>query len=226
MQQMISGGAVGEQSSAGVGMGMSSGAGQKRLGPGTLRMRGIPFRSTVDDVFRFFAGFQVSTPHAMRTNRSPRRDRLDTPHNHARFLGRLLAPPTLSSPSRCCSMWTQIMPGGVTLGQRDGRATGDCYVTFASPSEAHRAMAMNNKHMVCKPTTPLSTANTRRVCTLKNFKRWSSPLCSEEHGAALSDYLAQDVDTSVLVLSALPGYPLCRTLQCVKGNAGAGSTGR
>ena len=40
------------------------------------------------------------------------------------------------------------MPGGVVLGQRDGRATGDCYVTFASPSEAQRAMVMNNKHMV------------------------------------------------------------------------------
>lgn len=61
-------------------------------------MRGIPFRSTVDDVVRFFAGFQ-------------------------------------------------IMPGGVVLGQRDGRATGDCYVTFTSPAEAQRAMVMNNKHM-------------------------------------------------------------------------------
>jgi len=65
---------------------------------GTLRMRGIPFRSTVDDVLRFFAGFQV-------------------------------------------------VPGGVMLGQRDGRATGDCFVTFTSLAEAQRAMVMNNKHM-------------------------------------------------------------------------------
>ena len=33
--------------------------GQPKMSPGTLRMRGIPFRSTVDDVLRFFAGFQV-----------------------------------------------------------------------------------------------------------------------------------------------------------------------
>jgi len=74
------------------------GGGGQKMAPGTLRMRGIPFRSTVDDIVRFFAGFQ-------------------------------------------------IMPGGVVLGQRDGRATGDCYVTFASPAEAQRAMVMNNKHM-------------------------------------------------------------------------------
>ena len=64
----------------------------------TLRMRGIPFRSTVEDVLRFFAGFQV-------------------------------------------------VPGGVVIGQRDGRATGDCFVTFTSPAEAQRATIMNNKHM-------------------------------------------------------------------------------
>jgi hypothetical protein len=74
------------------------GGGGQKMAPGTLRMRGIPFRSTVDDIVRFFAGFQ-------------------------------------------------IMPGGVVLGQRDGRATGDCYVTFASPAEGQRAMVMNNKHM-------------------------------------------------------------------------------
>ena len=66
--------------------------------PGTLRMRGIPYRATVEDVYRFFAGFQV-------------------------------------------------MAGGVVLGQRDGRSTGECWVTFASPQEATRAMVMNNKHM-------------------------------------------------------------------------------
>lgn len=65
---------------------------------GTLRMRGIPFRSTVEDVVRFFQGFQIAT-------------------------------------------------NGVVLGQRDGRATGDCFVTFVSPAEAQRAMVMNNKHM-------------------------------------------------------------------------------
>jgi len=74
------------------------GAGGQGGKPGTLRMRGIPFRSTVDDVLRFFAGFQVAT-------------------------------------------------GGVVLGQRDGRATGDCFVTFTTPQEAQRAMIMNNKHM-------------------------------------------------------------------------------
>jgi len=73
------------------------GGGQK-MPPGTLRMRGIPFRSTVDDVLRFFTGFQVA-------------------------------------------------PGGVIIGQRDGRATGDCFVTFTSPQESQRAMIMNNKHM-------------------------------------------------------------------------------
>jgi len=80
----------------GVASGM--GGGGQKMAPGTLRMRGIPFRSTVDDVVRFFAGFQ-------------------------------------------------IVPGGVVLGQRDGRATGDCYVTFTSPAESQRAMVMNNKHM-------------------------------------------------------------------------------
>ena len=74
------------------------GAVQQKASPGTVRMRGIPFRSTVDDVLRFFAGFH-------------------------------------------------IMPGGILLGKCDGRATGDCYVTFTSPSEAQRAMVMNNKHM-------------------------------------------------------------------------------
>mgnify|MGYP002016967620 CR=1 FL=1 len=44
------------------------------------------------------------------------------------------------------------MPGGVVLGQREGRATGDCYVTFSNPAEAQRAMVMNNKHMVRSPT--------------------------------------------------------------------------
>ena len=88
-QQMVPGGMAGMQ-----GMGM----GGQRMQPGTLRMRGIPFRSTVDDVLRFFTGFQV-------------------------------------------------VPGGVVLGQRDGRATGECSVTFTTPAEAQRAMVMNNKHM-------------------------------------------------------------------------------
>jgi heterogeneous nuclear ribonucleoprotein F/H len=78
-------------------VGGGGGQGQK-MAAGTLRMRGIPFRSTVDDVLRFFAGFQV-------------------------------------------------MPGGVVLGQRDGRATGDCFVSFTSAAEAQRALVMNNKHM-------------------------------------------------------------------------------
>ena len=75
--------------------GMATGGAAKGA---TLRMRGIPFRSTEQDVLRFFAGFQV-------------------------------------------------LPGGVVIGQRDGRATGDCFVTFASPQEAQRATIMNNKHM-------------------------------------------------------------------------------
>lgn len=66
---------------------------------GTLRMRGLPFRSTVDDIFRFFTGFQ-------------------------------------------------IMPGGIVIGQRDGRASGEAWVTFTSPTEAQRAMQnMNHKNM-------------------------------------------------------------------------------
>merc|ERR1719310_794123 len=66
--------------------------------PGTTRMRGLPFRSTVDDVFRFFQGHQIT-------------------------------------------------PGGIVLGQRDGRASGEAWVTFASPAEAQRAMSKNNTHM-------------------------------------------------------------------------------
>uniref|UniRef100_A0A7S4B3A2 RRM domain-containing protein n=1 Tax=Chrysotila carterae TaxID=13221 RepID=A0A7S4B3A2_CHRCT len=65
---------------------------------GTLRIRGIPFRATVDDVFRFFSGFQ-------------------------------------------------IMPGGIVIGQRDGRPSGEAWVTFASPVEAQRAMGLNHKTM-------------------------------------------------------------------------------
>mgnify|MGYP006141066805 CR=1 FL=1 len=65
---------------------------------GTVRMRGLPFRATVDDIFRFFQGFQV-------------------------------------------------MPGGIVLGQRDGRASGEAWVTFASPQEAQRAMGKNNTNM-------------------------------------------------------------------------------
>ena len=77
---------------------MHGGGGHQKMAPGTLRMRGIPFRSTIEDVLRFFNGFSV-------------------------------------------------MPNGVVIGQRDGRATGDCFVTFTSPQEAQRAMVMNNKHM-------------------------------------------------------------------------------
>jgi len=65
---------------------------------GTIRMRGLPFRATTDDVFRFFMGFQ-------------------------------------------------IMPGGIVIGQRDGRPSGEAWVTFASPQEAQRALGMNNKNM-------------------------------------------------------------------------------
>ena len=90
-------GGGGHQGGGGGGGGGGAMGGQK-MSPGTLRMRGIPFRSTVEDVLRFFAGFQ-------------------------------------------------IVPGGVVLGQRDGRASGDCYVTFNNPAEAQRAMVMNNKHM-------------------------------------------------------------------------------
>jgi hypothetical protein len=66
--------------------------------PGTLRMRGLPYRATQEDVLRFFTGFQV-------------------------------------------------MQGGVVMGQRDGRASGECWVTFSNPQEAARAMVMNNKHL-------------------------------------------------------------------------------
>jgi heterogeneous nuclear ribonucleoprotein F/H/epithelial splicing regulatory protein 1/2 len=65
----------------------------------TLRMRGLPFRSTVDDVLRFFAGFH-------------------------------------------------ILPGGIVLGQKDGRPSGEAWVTFASPTEAQRALlGMNHKNI-------------------------------------------------------------------------------
>ena len=66
--------------------------------PSTLRMRGVPFRATIDDIVRFFGGFQT-------------------------------------------------VPGGVIIGQRDGRASGEAWVTFANPAEAQRAMAKNNTHM-------------------------------------------------------------------------------
>ena len=93
MQQHMGMG-MGAQQAQGMGGGVPNGAAKGS----TLRMRGIPFRSTADDVLRFFAGFQV-------------------------------------------------LPGGVVIGQRDGRATGDCFVTFTSPAEAQRATIMNNKHM-------------------------------------------------------------------------------
>ena len=66
--------------------------------PGTLRMRGLPFRASVDDIFRFFQGYS-------------------------------------------------IMPGGIVIGQRDGRPSGEAWVTFASPAESQRASAMNHKNM-------------------------------------------------------------------------------
>ena len=53
MQQQVMGG-LNAAAQNGVG-----GGSQQKMNPGTLRMRGIPFRSTVDDVLRFFAGFQV-----------------------------------------------------------------------------------------------------------------------------------------------------------------------
>ena len=88
----------GMQQHMGMGMGGPHMPGSPTPKGSTLRMRGIPFRSTVEDVMRFFAGFQV-------------------------------------------------VPGGVVLGQRDGRASGDCFVTFTSPAEAQRATIMNNQHM-------------------------------------------------------------------------------
>jgi hypothetical protein len=65
----------------------------------TLRMRGLPFRSTAEDVMRFFTGFH-------------------------------------------------ILPSGVVLGNKDGRPSGEAWVTFSSPSEAQRALlGMNHKNM-------------------------------------------------------------------------------
>lgn len=73
-QQLVGGMPAGMQAG-----GVPGAAGQAPMGgskAGTLRMRGLPFRSTVDDIFRFFTGFQ-------------------------------------------------IMPGGIVIGQRDGRASGE-----------------------------------------------------------------------------------------------------
>jgi len=88
----------GMQQAMGVPGGMQGGGGDGAGKEGTLRMRGLPYRSTVDDIFRFFAGFQ-------------------------------------------------LLPGGIVLGQRDGRPSGEAWVTFANPAEAQRAMSMNGKHM-------------------------------------------------------------------------------
>ena len=66
---------------------------------GTLRMRGLPFRATADDIYRFFLGLQISGNN------------------------------------------------GIVLGQRDGRATGEAWVTFTSPAEAQRAMSKNNTNL-------------------------------------------------------------------------------
>ena len=48
------------------------GGASHKSNPGTLRMRGIPFRSTVDDVLRFFAGFQVRAQPRSPAMWSPR----------------------------------------------------------------------------------------------------------------------------------------------------------
>ena len=61
----------------GMGMAMSSGggggSGGQKMSPGTLRMRGIPFRSSVEDVVRFFGGFQVrARPYSPHTSASTR----------------------------------------------------------------------------------------------------------------------------------------------------------
>mmetsp|Transcript_41086 Transcript_41086/g.133708 ORF Transcript_41086/g.133708 Transcript_41086/m.133708 type:complete len:731 (-) Transcript_41086:64-2256(-) len=94
MQAMYSQGAGGDMGGMPGGMPGHPGGGKA----GTLRMRGLPFRATVDDVYRFFNGFHV-------------------------------------------------LPGGIVLGQRDGRPSGEAWVTFSSPAEAQRALGMNHKNM-------------------------------------------------------------------------------
>ena len=68
------------------------------------------------------------------------------------------------------------------LGQREGRATGDCYVQFSTPAEAQRAMVMNNKHMVHSPTIrdardPLPPPNPLRELSGPLSRSTAPPTC-------------------------------------------------
>jgi hypothetical protein len=90
---------TGAASAAGGGGGGNALGAEGKAPSNTLRMRGLPFRATADEISRFFGDFQ-------------------------------------------------ILPGGITIGQREGRPSGEAWVTFASPAESTLAMQMmNKKHM-------------------------------------------------------------------------------
>ena len=117
-------GAMPQQIVGGMQAGMQAGAvpgatGQPMGKAGTLRMRGLPFRSTVDDIFRFFTGFQ-------------------------------------------------IMPGGIVIGQRDGRASGD--ISSARTSDGRRLYDVSSSddgtlyHNLPKSISGLSRALCKYAC--------------------------------------------------------------
>ena len=60
--------------------------------------------------------------------------------------------PTRHAPSQVDDIFRffngfQVVPGGIVIGQRDGRASGEAWVTFASPAEAQRALSKNNANL-------------------------------------------------------------------------------
>ena len=122
------------------------------------------------------------------------------------------------------------------LGQRDGRASGDCYVTFVTPAEAQRALVMNNKHMVRASRHTLATPATRRRHSRAESRatRWPRPLCRRRHSRAATplppprarlpcsalsetDVLAFLVGLLSLLVGLLSGYALRRIVQRVNG---------
>ena len=137
-------------------------------------MRGLPFRATTDDIYRVprrsnlchTAPTPGKTPgqacHPCYPPLLTRASRLGTIHRilsraadqQVRFRLRVkvrlgltltLLPP-LTLPPLPLPL-TLTSNNGIVLGQRDGRATGEAWVTFTSPAEAQRAMSKNNTHL-------------------------------------------------------------------------------